>query len=553
MLGVAITKECINSFTSHMPSSNPDDSLLLIRCPSCGQRFKVGEDLRDRTVECGGCEHRFRINDEVIVRSRKFYPGERDHSALNRFQRVPLAGGEKMVGMAPVTYGGVPDSSLLEPASPLRIIAGIAGVVGIVMLSLLLLFGNNRGGALDGMELGNRLLMAGFAAVMGVSMLVYANPRAKLKAFAVGLLMSAGMVSIPFFFDTGSQDLSRRTVANGNVAAPKPVAEAAESAEDQLLTSLRNRIGTGPLDAELERLARDGSTRRAVGLWLRGMSAPNKFVVMDYILRVTDADPSSNFYPRDGGDYLMVVTGINCTLQELADAASALGHTENIYPQLSVIEVKVRNENFVEGSIDKLTDKQDPAFYDLNKRELESIDLSRVERAVQRLAGAEPKIYRTDITRKLIDLLGEDEVTFKAAICGALTVWSDKPGQSGEAALAEVRKRISANKEVSPEMIHLIVKEKIPAVVPILDELWSKNPDLWESAYQDVGRPAEEPLIRRLPGTEGNTRFSAIRILGRVGGPDSLAVLKNISVGTSSELKVLVEQAQKSILARGGQ
>ena len=458
-----------------------------------------------------------------------------------------------MIGMAPVSYGGVPDSTLLEPTSPLRIIAGIAGVAGIIMLSLLLLFGNNRGGTLDGMELGNRLLMAGFAAVMGTSLLVYANPRAKIKGLVVGLLMSAGMISIPFFFDTGSQDLSRRTATANTVTTPKPEKKAEDSAEDQLLVSLRNKIGTGPLDAELERLARDGSTRRAAGLWLRGMSAPNKFVVMDYILRVTDADPSSNFYPRDGGDYLMVVTGINCTLQELADLASALGHTENIYPQLSVVEVKVRNENFVEGSIDKLTDNQDPAFYDLNKRELESIDLSRVERAVQRLTGAEPKIYRTDITRKLIDLLGEDEVTFKAAICAALTVWSDKPGQSGEAALAQVRKRMSSNKEIPPEMMQLIVKEKIPAVVPILDELWSKNPELWESAYQDVGRPAEAPLIRRLPEAQGNTRFSAIRILGRVGGPDSLAVLKGISVGTNPELKVLVEQAQKSILARGSQ
>ena len=62
-----------------MSHSNPDSSLLLIRCPSCGQRFKVGEDFRGRSVECGGCEHRFRIQDEVIVRGRKFYPGERSN------------------------------------------------------------------------------------------------------------------------------------------------------------------------------------------------------------------------------------------------------------------------------------------------------------------------------------------------------------------------------------------------------------------------------------------------------------------------------------------
>ena len=29
-----------------MPLSNSDDALLVIRCPSCGQRFKVDNDLR---------------------------------------------------------------------------------------------------------------------------------------------------------------------------------------------------------------------------------------------------------------------------------------------------------------------------------------------------------------------------------------------------------------------------------------------------------------------------------------------------------------------------
>ena len=101
-----------------MPSSSPDDSLLLIRCPSCGQRFKVGEDLRERTVECGGCEHRFRINDEVIVRGRKFYPSERKNPGLNRFHRIPLPGGESMIGVQPVRYGNMPDPAVLEPASP---------------------------------------------------------------------------------------------------------------------------------------------------------------------------------------------------------------------------------------------------------------------------------------------------------------------------------------------------------------------------------------------------------------------------------------------------
>ena len=190
-----------------MPNPNPDDLLLLIRCPSCGQRFKVGDDLRERTVECGGCEHRFRINDEVIVRGRKFYPGERSNPALNRFQRVPLAGGESLSGMNTIRYSNKPDPAVLEPASPQRIIAGALGVAGMIVMALLLMFGASRGGMLDGMLLPNRLLIASFAALLGTLLLIYANPRARLKALAIGLLFGGGLMAVPFGFRTGSVPL----------------------------------------------------------------------------------------------------------------------------------------------------------------------------------------------------------------------------------------------------------------------------------------------------------------------------------------------------------
>ena len=553
MLGVAIAGDCIKSSFNHMSKPNPDDTLLLIRCPSCGQRFKVGEDLRDRTVECGGCEHRFRINDEVIVRGPKFYPGERPDPGLNRFQRVPLPGGESLIGVQPIRYSNMPDPVALEPASPQRIIAGVIGVAGMLLMALLLMFGASRGGMLDGMVLTNRLLMAGFASLMGVAMLVYANPRARLKALATGLLLGGGVMAVPFVFKTGSVPLEQLEVATPRKVEPSPDDEPQVPTEDPTIVALRTRIGTGPLVAEIDRLAKAGTGKRAMGLWLRGLSESNKNLVKEYILRSTGADPTSHPYPRDGGDYLLVVTGIDQSIQQLADLASVLGKTGMIYPEISVIEVKVDNGIFVEGPIEKLSKKDDPAFYDLNKRELESIDLDRVKRAVQRIAEAEPKIYRTDITRKLIALLGEERVDFKGNVCAALAVWSERPGPAGEAALDVVRKLTAKNEAIPPAIIALIVKEKIAGVIPILDELWFKNPMNWESHYGDLGQPIEATVLRRFPGTKGTIRYSAVRILGRVGGTDSLAVLAAATGGADSELKVLLEQAQKSIRGRLGQ
>lgn len=529
-----------------MPLSNPDDSLLLIRCPTCGQRFKVGEDLRDRTVECGGCEHRFRIGDDVIIRGRKTYPGERSGAELDRFHRVPLASGERVGDLQPVRYGNQPDPAVLEPASPQRIIAGFVGVAGIVFMALVLMFGGERGGLLDGMVVSKRLMMAGFASALGMVFLLYANPKARWKALAVGLLLSTGVMAVPFWFRAGtvlpSQGTNETTAATGE----QPVEGLSE------IEILRVKIGTGPLEAEIKRLAAEGSGKHAAGLWLRGLSERNRYLIMDYILRVTGADLTTHYYPRDHENFLLVVTGIEASLDELAKSAAALGEVVKIYPELSVIEVKVENDRFLEGAIEKLGNKDDPAFYELNKRELESIDLSRVKRAVQRLAEAEPKIYRSDVTRKLMELLGQDGVDFKPNIATALMVWSEAPGPASEAALGAVRKLVKAQDPVPQELIELIVKEKNTEVIPMLTELWFRSPLDWEQVFGELGPVIEPAVLARFDTAQGIVRYSAIRLLGRVGGKDSLPVLDSMKDRSDPELKVLLEKAREAIQARLG-
>ena len=533
-----------------MSVPNPDDSLLLIRCPSCGQRFRVGEDLRERTVECGGCEHRFRINDESIVRGRKFYPGERRDPTMNRYQRVPLPGGEKLLGVQPIRYSNQPDPAVLDPVSPQRILGGFAGVIGMTFIGLLLMFGASRGGLLDGMEIQQRLIMAGFAGALGTVLLMYANPRGRFKSVAVGAVMTAGLMTIPFFFKTGSQLPPPRppTVEKKHASGFEELTQ--EPAEEESIIALRNKIGTDPLVAEISRQAKENTGKKAYGLWLRGMSESNRFLVMDYILRVTAADRTSHFYPRGSGDFLMVVTGVTCSLNELAGYSAALGNVENSYPQIAVVEVRIRNENFVEGAMEKLSNRNDAAFYELNKRELESIDLQRVKRAVQRLADAEPKVYRTDISRKFVSLIGESGIDFKGDLAKALKVWASEPGPAGRAALDEAKRLFASNKPVPKDLVELAVKEKTPDVVPVIDELWFKNPMEWETLYGDVGRAAELSLIRRFPQTQGTVRYSAIRLLGRVGGPDSLPLLETTPEVNDPELKVLLDNARKSIQGR---
>jgi DNA-directed RNA polymerase subunit RPC12/RpoP len=543
----------LQNISISMPFPISDNSQLLIRCPSCGQRFKIGQELRDRTVECGACDHRFVIHDDTIVRGPKIYPGERKDAGLNRYQRVPLAAGDHSEAMQEMRYGSIPGPAALEPISPQRVIAGSLGVALMAMVGLLLMFGNAPGGMLYGMVFTSRIIMAVFTGLLGVGLLVYANPHARTKSGLIALCFAAALITTPFVFREGS-DIQHGNGVNSSSSLP-PLATSAISKETEVpgVLALRSQIGTGPLVIENVRLSDSGTGKHAIGLWLRGMGASHRFLVRDYILRVSGADSSSHYYPRDGGDYLLVVTGITQSIGELADLTSRLGKVEHLYPELAVIEMRVNQGLFAEQAIDILSNRQDPNFYRLNKEELESIDLDRVKRAVQRLAEVEPKVYRSDISGKLVSLLGEDGLNFYDGICRALAVWSVEPGPASEAALKRVQKILDSNSIVPPEIISLIVKEKDLRVIPFLDRLWFKSPSDWESLYADLGPPIEASVIQRLPETQGMTRHSAVRVLGRVGSAESLPVLANAAVGADPELKVLLDKAEKSIRTRLGQ
>ena len=515
---------------------------ILIRCPSCGQRFRVRDDLVGRPVECGACENRFRITEDVIIRGRKVYPGERNDKRLDFFQRVPHADIAPSNGYSSINYDNFTDPLIFESSAPQRIIAGIMGVGVMLFIGMFLIFGIAHGGVLDGMVTLNRMVMGVFAGALGTALLIYANPKERKKVLGVGMLCTLVLLSLPLFLKGGSPPRAGGEVKK--VVAPKKIEEAPD------LTELRERLGTQPLEEEIARLKADGSTHRAVGLWLRDLREQNRFLIRDYVLRVTGADPQSHYYPRGGGDFLMVVTGITTPMDELVKLCKPLGEVVMVHSTLPIVEIKVRNENFVENSIDKLSNKADPNFYTLNLAELNSIDLDRMEKAVKRLMDSSPKLLRSDITQRLLELLVVDEVDFKAEICAALAVWSEKQGVAGAVAMKQAANLVSRDIEVPKEMIALVVKEGNTDVVTILDKLWQKNPTEWEALYSDVGPAAEPVLLAHVAINDEGRRRSLVRILGKVGGPEGLRVLESMKHLAEPELKILIDNSLAAIRSR---
>ncbi|MCW1885452.1 hypothetical protein OKA04_11990 [Luteolibacter flavescens] len=539
-----------------MDQPQPDAEKLAIRCPGCAQRFKVGLELRDKIVECGTCEHRFRVNDEVVVRTKRFYPGERKDQALDSFSRVPKTiASPTQATFQQMQYSPEPVHAHHHhrpPAgatgSPLRLLLGFAAVIVALAVGFILVFGGAPGGMLDGASLSKRLMLAGFSAVVSGALLIAANPWRRGRAIFGALATAAILLALPFLF-TGGETTSATIVSTGDdtgtggdAGQPQPGPAAEPTSGELALADFKKKIVYDPMERALE------TDSAAIGLWLRGLREFHRLQVRDYIVRNTGADPSSHMYPREG-DYLMVVTGTKGDLDTLARLCARFGEVTRPADAIRVIEVIVDNTSFQEGPLDKLTDPLNPSFYELNKRELESIDLDRARRAVSRLAPVEPKFYRKDIARRLGELAQEGDAALLTEIGNALPTWSE-PGDGMENVIRGVVEKIPAGSPVPESLVKFLATRQDTQAIPLIDALWLLEPNKWEESYGSFGPQIEDKLLDRLPTTTVTQRMSAVRILGKVGGTRSIPVLEASLREAEPEMKLLLTRSLEAIRSR---
>ncbi len=394
------------------------------------------------------------------------------------------------------------------------------------------------------MSLTNKLVVGGFVSLLGFSLLVYANPRARIKAGFFGLLLAAGVICIPFFVKNDLVQEKGLEPMAGDSKALFPEEEV------DPLVELRERFGTKPLEVERSRLEQDGGGAKAFGIFLTNLVQRNIYTARDYLIRETEAAPSSHPYPRDDGDYLMLLTGVEGSMEAVAKTAGNLGSVVETHPELGIIVVKVDNEQFVAGSAEKLNDEGDPAFYQLNMRELGSIDLDRVERAVERLASAEPKIFRTDITRILVELMEKPGVRFHGEIARALLTWAEEPGPAGKAALGAVKKLTVEETPVPENLVELVVKAQPEGAATAIHQLWLTKPNLWQSRYVQFGSQIEPKVLGQVDTGDATLLRSALVILGEVGTAKSLPALEKFAASGDAGIRVLAERAVAEINAR---
>lgn len=538
-----------------MEEENEDAGVMPIRCPKCGQKFSVGHELTGRIVECGSCEGRFRVNEDVIVRTKKHYPGERTRKDLEIFHRVPMAA-QVPDGLQTVVYQEDADLALMEPPSPLRVMAGAAGVLIFLLVILLIVFGSERGGVLDGVGIRKRLILVGFGGLVLLSLLGYGFRAYRKRALAAGVAAVAAAVAVTIFLGGGAVDRPRLAGEGSEVADPMqgidfaPIEPSTPDAGGDPVAEIRQRVGTEPLEGEQARLEAAGSELNAFGVWLIDLQGRNRILVRDYLLRASKADPSSPIYPREGNHYLMVLSGFKGELEDMALIASQLGNVRAVHHEIGLIEVEVDPEVFYPADPDRMSDPTSATFYSMNLRELRSIDLKRAKQACERLAKAPPTAFRDDISRTLMDLFRDGEMDFPKELSEAILVWCEDLDEAGELAGQRIRHLLTTGEEIPKSYVELVLAGSQADRVPLIMEIWANAPGKWENAVTSLGLAAEEAVIEALRAGLPNQKRSAMRLLGFIGGTKSLELVRAMELEATGEMAILVNDAIRRIEQR---
>lgn len=538
-----------------MENPNLEPDMVSIRCPGCGQRFNVPPDLDGKMVECGSCDHRFRVSDEVTVRNKKFYPGERKDPSLQRFGRVPLSSGpEPEFDMAPMpTFEGAQSEHVfVAPVSPQRVIVGFAGVIGALIVALVIIFGGSPGGMLDGAPMSNRMVLVGFTSLVASVLIFLANRHQKTKAILGSLAVTACLLPLPYFFQQGLP------TEGGSAPDADPVGGSLTSVgliavEEDPYEELKSEIGYSKLAEALEIYGADGVSqgKTAVGVWVRDIRLFNLDQVFNFLVRSTGANPTESWsYPRPPSDHLVVLRDVPPGLDKIAGFCDEFGSVERVIKDLNLIEVKVDNQTFVQGPVNKMQDPEDPSFYELNRRELESIDLKRAQSAVKRLVEVEPKLYRSDIVQRLQELFEEGDLSMKRDVARALTTWAVDGDGSVTAVRAALAVLLAEGEDVPDSVVQFLVEKQDAESAPLIHQLWLLDAQEWEALYGDLGAMIEPLLLKGFEDYDPLVQLSAIRLLRRTGSSLALPALEKSKEKASNEVRVSIDEAIEVISKR---
>jgi hypothetical protein len=510
-----------------------------------------------RMVECGACENRFRLSQEFVVPTReKSYPGDLKRPGLRGAARVPL-GEAGPVAFQSIQYESSATAADVIPLSPQRKVSIMVGVGIIVLGILIFVVGSEPEAMLQDIDQVKRFVIGVFVSVAGGGLIIWGTRQRKggwLSALGAGVLVLVLAGSMPIRY-TLEPDIVNAPVKPLPIDGGRSRVES--KAKRPTAEEMETLIGYNPVKkAWINHTIADRDGReRVAALWIPGMEERFKFQIQKYLQRILETSERPSYLGRRGGG-LFVVGGIDVDLEQVVQVVSNFGTVDDIYPEIGLITMSIDGDRFLGVSrelMDKLTDRNNQAFYVRNLQELNHIDIDRVKEAAQRLASVEPKRFWKEIAIRLTGLLAEESGTdYKGVFVEALAVWSE-PGDGADLVVAQtVTVLMGEGGDIPRSMIDFLVERESATAGPLVEALWSNDPQAWESTMVDLGSESEEAAAQKLNSPERGLQFSAVNILKRVGTSASIPALRAQKAQVEDEEVLLkLEGAILSIEARG--
>jgi len=515
----------------------------------------VTEEFMGKTVECGSCDNRFKVTDDVEVKDKvKFYPGEKHGAHLERFASSRASAGAAAasssatvsVGFSEAHYQPDVDIARIGPPRPARTIAAIVGVCMMLVVIVVFLFAGGMEGSMRDMETSNRFILVGFTAILGCFLVFYGTAQNRAKGMIVCLLLGGGLLAMPVVFPGNPL-----VVSGGGSAEPSLVEDVAVSGSPEVSEkeSYLEEIGYFPVAEALE-VYPDTSV---VAVFVRNASQTVRGRVSDYLYVETGKLSRATSYNRgdmsDSDLYgLILMVKQKKSIDEIAILCNRFGEVNKIHHELRVIDVTVQRSKVISLDPETSLDPNSREFFREQLKALRSFDPAVNIKAAKRLAGSEPKVLRDDIAKQMVQMLPMSQNELKLELIHALQVWS-KPGDGAAPVVLEAVQVLHQVGLVSKPAMSFLIDRQVNGSELILMDLWNGDPAAWSDHVQRLGEGAQVLLLPLLEEMDAVHIVAAADILGKVGAASSIPYLESVSEkqeeGGQKSLKAAIDEIKK--------
>ncbi|MFK7910054.1 MAG: MJ0042-type zinc finger domain-containing protein [Akkermansiaceae bacterium] len=518
---------------------------MRIQCPECSQRFDVTEDFLGKTVECGSCDGRFKVSmDEIVAEKKKFYPGEKRDSHLERFGRNTPDATEVQFKQA--QYKPDIDPGMIGPPRPRRTLAMVSGLLLMLLIVVIFLLAGGKEGAMRDMVTQNRFILCGFTALVGSCLVMYGSVNRKPKGIMISLIGSLALLSMPVLFPGNPTQASVVDLPQSSDTATSPNtpnSTGSPAGIDEYLFE----IGYDPVENALRANPKEG----VVAVFVRNASPQLRRSIGAYLYESTDKKSRETSYDRGENDSMGLILLVNqtMTIEEIAALCTKFGRIEKISKDLRVVDVMVENSKLAKLDQYKVLDPESLDFETQNLKALDSIDPKVKMDAVKRLASAEPRARRDDITQKLIKMLPESNTELQLEIIRALKTWA-LPGAGAEKPVLEAAKKIHNEGKMSQDAMDFLIKFEVDEAGELLLELWEKDPVAWSETMISLGSGAQVLLLPKLKEMDASRITSASAILGKTATEPAILHIEEVMTEKEGQAKKSLQAAIDEIKRR---